>query len=221
MSPLPAVSSVFALVALVLTSPAPAQQKQDSITVVLAIPRDSAADAVVAAFSAAGMAITESGTGLVVADLGEMTAMGYGSNQMIVRAAIFTRAGSTYVVMRGEAKSLSYPQGFTSRITNKQKGPYQKVWRKMEAVAAELSSPVQQRLAALEDRRQLLISDFMATEARLAKVESREPRKVQLDMVAPSIDSIVSSVIDPATGRESVVGVGLPDTTALPECPKL
>jgi hypothetical protein len=132
-----------AVLALLLTAgPMVAQKppKLDSLLVMLALPRDSAIDATVAAFTAAGLPVTDQGSGFVTADLGEGTAMGYGTNQMLVRASIFTRDGQTTVVLRGEAKGLSPATG-SMRITNRQKGPYQNVWRQMEAVAAALAGP--------------------------------------------------------------------------------
>lgn len=134
---------MLAAVGLGVAAPALEAQKPpkvDSLLVVLSVPRDSATDATVAAFSAAGLPVTEQGSGFVTADLGESSAAGYGANQMLVRASLFMRDGQTHVVLRGEARGVAPATG-SMRITNRQKGPYQKVWRQMEAVAAALATP--------------------------------------------------------------------------------
>ena len=95
-----------------LVGPLATQQKQDSIAVVLPIPRDSALDATVASFSEVGLAVSDQGAGFVEADLGEISGIGHGIHHMTIRAAVFTKGGLTYVAMRGEARSL-----FASRCT--------------------------------------------------------------------------------------------------------
>jgi hypothetical protein len=133
--------SAVAMLLLVASFPASAQ-KVDSLVLHLHIPRDKAVDAVVGAFTQAGLGVTNSTSSFVEADQGRTSGMS-GQTARKVRAMLFGPDSVTTVVVIGD--EIRYDDDGTSilrrlRIDNRAGGNGGKVWKMMVAAAMMLDS---------------------------------------------------------------------------------
>jgi hypothetical protein len=109
----------------------------------LPMDRQASADAVIRAFTHAGLTVTNTTANLVEADQGNTTdGFTGGGYRRVVRAIVLPTDSGAEVVMVGlETRSDEHGRVFKQlRIDNHAKGNGAKVWAKMTAAGAELDS---------------------------------------------------------------------------------
>jgi hypothetical protein len=117
--------------------------KVDSVLVQLPLQKSDAADAVVGAFTRAGLSVANTTASLVEADEGvSQNHFAGGEARRIVRAILLPVDSRTNVLIVGEeTRADKYGRVFKRlRIDNRAGGNGGKVWKKIEAVGAELES---------------------------------------------------------------------------------
>ena len=136
------VTRVVVLIGFVLAIGAQGQTpKIDSLLLHLRLPRDRAADAVVAAFTQAGLGITNTTTSLVEADLGTTQSLNI-KTRRIVRAVLFGSDSMTTLLMTGDEVRTEADGTLLRRlrIDNHAGGNGGKAWKKMVTAARILDS---------------------------------------------------------------------------------
>jgi hypothetical protein len=132
------------LIAGLMASPAAAQKlpKIDSLLVVLPKPKADAAEAVVAAFTQAGLGITNTTPTLVEADLGDrQSSFGKYSRHYTVRAVIIAAGDSSRVLIRGTDDVMEGQTVAKRRTIDSYAKKYGgEVWAKMVAAAKTLDA---------------------------------------------------------------------------------
>jgi hypothetical protein len=116
--------------------------KLDSLLVTVPVPKAEAAERVVAALEAVGLAVTTSTPSVVESDQGETLDQLTGANRhRVVRATLLPAGDTTRVLLRGVEEILR--RGRTEKrkaIDNRADGNGGKVWAKMVAAARQLDS---------------------------------------------------------------------------------
>jgi hypothetical protein len=117
--------------------------KVDSLLATIALPKAEASDAVVTAFTAAGLSVTDQTSSIITADQGETKDELFGYNRRrVVRATLLPKgADTTRVLIQGteEVRRRDVLEK-RKRIDNYARGNGEKVWAKMLAAARALDS---------------------------------------------------------------------------------
>ena len=136
---------IFLFSLLIACSSAAAQSKPpkvDSLLATLELTKDEASDAVVAAFTQAGLMVTDQTSSTITADLGETRdELSSFHRRRIVRATLLPSAEVTLVLIQGTEDVRKGDRPVVLRkIDNKARGNGGKVWRKMLKAARALDS---------------------------------------------------------------------------------
>lgn len=116
--------------------------KVDSLLIVLPMSKDATSDAVVEAFTAAGLTVSDQTPSMIESDVGTTKdGLGSYSHQRTVRATLLPRKDSTAVLIVGtEALTRRNQEEARKRIDNKAQGNGGRVWRQILDAGKRLDS---------------------------------------------------------------------------------